>query len=368
VHLTRKPISGLVTADNRAYQFTGPIEGLALVDFNSFTSLGERSELTLFSSMIDNEQLFGQASIELFLGGSGLKLRLYAGEGQNVPGGPLKTEDYVGTTQIIGGELSYPLIRERQQTLNISAYFDALQSLIDTDTNGPSTRLSYDSMRVLRAGADYVWYDLWAGADRGATNAASIQLSQGLHALGASANGSLDPARVGERTDFFKVKFDLSRTQTLLALWQQAALSLRGAVSGQYSPAILPPAEEYFMGGAHFNRGYYSGEVTGDSAMTGTVELLLDTPIPAPPPLPFNPTAQFYTFFDAGEAWNNQPGQENVTLRSTGLGVRFYPTGTPQFEFDLEGVKRLNLFPNGSGPGISALQGEAVYWMLLARF
>jgi len=370
VRLHRDAISGLVTLDNRAYWFTGPNEGLGVVDFNSFTSLGERTELSLLSSLHVGQQLFGQASTEVFLGDRGLKLKIYGGAGYNEPGGPLKSEDYFGFTTIFGAQLSYPVIRLRQQTLNVTANFDALQSSIDTSagSGAPSTRLSYDSMRVLRAGVDYAWYDMWAGGDRGATNAVAIKLSQGLHALGASPNGETDAPRTGERTDLFKIKFDLSRTQRLFGLWTDASLSLRGALSGQYSPDILPPAEEFFLGGPHFDRGYYAGEVTGDSALVGTVELLLDTTIITPAAPNVTSTAQFYTFFDAGQAWNNQPNQQNITLRSAGLGVRFYPNGTPKYEMDVEGVQRFTLFPNGSGPGVSALNGQAVYWMLLVRF
>ena len=368
--LTRKAVSALLSADNRAYQYTGPEEGLAVVDFNSFSEFGERTELAFFHSLDNSTQIFGQGSFETFLGGSGLKLRLYGGAGNDVPTGPLANQGYFGFTTIFGTQFSYPLIRERQQTLNISAYFDAIQSKIDTNTgpNNAAVPYSYDSLRILRLSADYVWFDTWAGDNHSATNAASLKLSQGLHALGATTTEGNEAARVGERTDLFKINFDLARTQALCNPWANATISLRGALSGQYSPDILPPSEEYFLGGAHFNRGYYAGQVTGDSAVTGTIELLLDTPLPAPGAIPFNPTAQFYLFYDAGQAWDNQPAQKNVTLRSVGIGIRFYPTGTAQYEFDLEGAQRLNLFPNGSGPSISALPGQAVYWQVLARF
>ncbi|MGC8468592.1 MAG: POTRA domain-containing protein, partial [Acetobacteraceae bacterium] len=44
----RSPVSGLITADNRAFQNTGPDEGLAVFDLNSFTSLGEKTEISLY--------------------------------------------------------------------------------------------------------------------------------------------------------------------------------------------------------------------------------------------------------------------------------------------------------------------------------
>jgi len=41
---------------------------------------------------------------------------------------------------------------------------------------------------------------------------------------------------------------------------------------------------------------------------------------------------------------------------------------TRYVEADFEGLARLNRFPNGSGAGVSALNGGAFYWRLLMRF
>lgn len=369
VQASRKVLSGLVLLDNRAYQYTGPAEGLLSVDVNSLTALGERTTFSFFHSF-DGTQIFGQASSEFFIGGSGLKFRLYGGAGNTIPTGPLSREGYFGFTTIFGGQLSYPLIRQRDMTLNLVANLDAIESSVDTDLgpNGSSARASYDSLRVLRAGADFAWLDLWAGETRSATNSAGVRVSQGLPALGASANGAADAGRAGERIDFTKAGFQASRTQALVSPWPSATVSLRLAAAGQVSDNVLPPAEKFYLGGPTFNRGYYAGQVTGDSALTATAELQLDTPVPLPGDWPFAATAQFYTFYDWGQAWQSRATDAGQTLRSVGLGVRFYPTGTSQYELDLEGVKRLALYPNGAGPGVSALIGTAFYWQALVRF
>ncbi|MBN8875839.1 MAG: ShlB/FhaC/HecB family hemolysin secretion/activation protein [Rhodospirillales bacterium] len=367
--VSRKIVSGLTLLDNRAYQFTGPNEGLVSVDVNSLTQWGERTTFAFFHSF-DQSQIFGQAASEMFLGGSGLKLRVYGGAGNTVPTGPLSVQGYFGFTTIFGGQLSYPLIRQRQQTLNLVAALDASENWVDENIgpDGAPARASFDSLRVLRAGADYAWLDDWAGESRSATNAATLRISQGLPLLGASANGAADAGRVGERIDFTKTSFELSRTQALFTPWTDAVVSLRTAAAGQYSANVLPPVEKFFLGGSRFNRGYYAGQVTGDSALTATAELQLDLPVSLGRDWPFAPTAQLYTFYDWGQTWESRSTDANHTLRSTGLGVRLYPTGTPQYEVDLEGVKRLTLYPNGSGPGVSALRGTAFYWQVLVRF
>ncbi len=228
--VSRAAFSGLATADNRAYSLTGPEQGLVVLDANSFTSLGEKTEVSLYGAARAT-QLFGQASSEFFVGGSGLKLRLYAGSGTADPSGELRAEGYHGVTTTAGVAALYPLIRARRQTLNLGAYFDILQS--DIDAAGQLA--SQDNLRVLRAGADYALQDLWAGGDRTALNGISLRVSRGLQGLGSSTNGQQvpPPGRQGEVVDFTKVSFEASRNQTLFSPWHGATVALQGLVAGQ---------------------------------------------------------------------------------------------------------------------------------------
>ncbi len=364
----RAAIGGLLTADNRGFRQAGPEELLATADFNSFTPFGERTELSLFHTF-NNTQIFGQASSEFFVGASGLRVRLYGGAGDTQPSGLFRAIGYDGTTTVFGGQVSYPLIRARAQTLNLIANFDALESAINADTgvNNANLRQSFDSLRVLRFGATYAREDNLLGAERGAVNAGSLRVSQGLPGLGASSTGSADLPRKGESVDFTKVDAEISRTQTLFQLWEQADIALVGILAGQFSNDVLPPAEQYFLGGTRFNRGYYAGQVTGDTALVGTLELQLNTPIALPKFVPqIEASAQFYGFYDYGETWQRQSADPNHTLNSVGTGVRLFLT--QYTEFDVEGVARLTRYPTGSGPDISALKGGAVYWRVLTRF
>ena len=102
----------------------------------------------------------------------------------------------------------------------------------------------------------------------------SARVSQGLPILGAATNPT---ARLGERTDFFKINFQVTRTQTLFVPWDGASVGLMGLVTGQWSDDILPPAEQFYLGGSQFTRGYYAGQVPGDKALAATVELQLNT-------------------------------------------------------------------------------------------
>ena len=365
--LSRRAVTGTLSADNRGFRQTGPEELLATADFNSFTSFGERTELSIFHTF-NNTETFGQASEEFFIGGSGLKAKFYGGDGKTIPSGSLRAIGYDGITRVFGAQLSYPWIRSRQQTLNLTLNFDGIESRVQTDTGtGLSlTRTTFDSLRVLSAGADYSLLDLLAGASRPANDLASLHVSQGLPIFGASPNGDASASILGERIDFTKVSGEADRTQALFAPFAGGNLAVRLGATGQYSPDTLPAAEKFYLGGPHFGRGFYYGQVTGDSALEATVEPLLDTALPSPAFLRLKLAAQFYAFYDWGETWEQSHLEQDHTLRSLGCGVRLY--GGERFEIDVEGDERLTRTPNGTPPAASRLKSTAVYWQAVAHF
>lgn len=359
-------VSGLFTADNRAFPLSGPEEGLLVLDLNSLTEFGERTEFSLYKTA-GGTQIFGQASEEFFAGDSGLKVRLYGGAGDSTPSGFLRANGYEGQTTVFGGSVSYPLIRSRQQTLNIAGYFDEIEDEIWTNNEaGVRARASKDTIGVLRVGANYAVQDLLAGGDRTATNAVTVRLSQGLPGFG-TGNGNPNPSRPGERVDFTKLEMQASRTQTLFEPWQNASVALEGLVAGQVTNRALPSVEKFFLGGSQYTRGFWSGEVTGDQALVWTAELQLNTGIDLTVfHRPINIAAQFYTFYDWGYAWQLVHTETNAHLSSEGIGVRL--NLTRYLELDLEGDIRNTRLPLGT-PGITKPEkADAFFWRVLARF
>jgi hemolysin activation/secretion protein len=360
----RSAVNGLYTSDNRAYPLTGPYQGLAVISLNSFTSLGERTELSLYHTY-NGTQIFGQASTEVFAGSSGLRIRLYGGAGNVTPSGFLQQLGYNGFTTVAGVQATYPLIRAREQTLNLIGSFDALDSSITTAGFGsPRSTASKDSLRVFRGGVDYALRDIWVGNTRPAINSALLRVSQGIAGLGATHN-TATPARLGEKVNFTKVAGEFSRNQALFQPWSGASVSLLGLVAGQGSGDILPPAEKFFLGGMRYTRGYYVGQVSGDSAIALTAELQLTTSAEVSM---FGHSLdigqQYYVFYDYGHAWQNLRTDPNKETKSFGLGARVQLTR--HVEVDLEGVRRLTR--NVDGANASELKEYAIYWRVLTRF
>ncbi|MGH7058014.1 MAG: ShlB/FhaC/HecB family hemolysin secretion/activation protein, partial [Acetobacteraceae bacterium] len=365
--VSRKPFSGLFTADNGAFPQTGPAEGLLVLDANSFTEFGEKTELSLYHTS-GNTENYGQAAFETFVGGSGLRVRLYYGYGPTNPSGDLRAIGYQGVTREFGAAATYPLILARQQTLNLQANFDAIDSEVrdDSGPEGSRVRASQDAIRAVRFGVDYARQDLVFGAPRPAIDTASVRLSLGLPFLG-TGNDNPQPGRIGEQTGFTKITGELTRTQTLFYPWRGASVAVLALLAGQWSPNVLPPVEKFYRGGMQFTRGFYSGEVTGDSAVAATVELQLNTALSFTAfGRPIDIGAQFYGFYDWGYAWQNQPLDQNARLASAGGGVRL--TLARNAEFDLEGLTRFTRTPLGSAANVAPLKADAVYWRILLRY
>jgi hemolysin activation/secretion protein len=362
--VSKQTFAGLVTSDNRSFQDTGPAEGLAVADVNSLTSLGDQTEFSLFhtSGGTDN---FGQASTSAFIGGSGLRIKLYGGTGRSQPGGVLREVNYHSTITVFGGELSYPLLLKRNQALTLNLRADAIANLIDAS----GTRSSTDNLRVIRFDGQYAFQDLWLGDQRDALNVINLQESNGLPILGSSPNGR--PAgvagRAGEAITFWKINGSASRIQTLFSPFNDATVALRLEAGGQYTTKVLPSEEEFYLGGSRFTRGYYSGEVTGDQAVYATAELQLNTGYTFSVfSRDVDLGVQYYGFYDFGETWSNLKTDLNHRIRSAGGGIRIGLTRN--LEVDGEAVYRLTTQLVPKNTGTAPLADTIFYWGVTARY
>lgn len=363
----RRAFSGYVNVDNRGSTFAGPWQGLVGVGANALTALGERTELLLFGAE-DSEQSFAQVNFEAFLGGSGLRLRGYAGGGESRPGSTLAAIGYLGETQVLGAGLVYPIIRSRPLSLFVSGQFDMFDSDVQTGIGGVRALASEDKVRTLRAGLEVQSLDQAIPFLPAGVSVASLRAHQGVSWLGATADGSPQASRTGSQFSFSKFTFDIQRNQPLFEITEGWLVSLQGIVGGQYSNDVLPQVEKFYLGGGRLNRGFYAGQVTGDNALGWGVELQLDTgfdlPVEALSPLGRRLGTQFYLFYDAGQTWENVATDRDRRLTSFGGGVRFNFGGPVQL--DIEAVRRGTLRPDGVAA--DPLREDALFVRTLFRF
>jgi hemolysin activation/secretion protein len=362
----RNLFSALAVIDNAASKTTGPDEGLFVIDGNSFTQFGEKTEVSLYHTS-GNTETFGQALEEFFVGSSGLRVRLYGGYGPTTPSAPFRDIGYYGTATVFGVGATYPVIRRREQTLDAIVSFDGVDTRITTlsGLNDAREPLSKDSVRALRLGASYGVQDTLLGDTRAAANTVVFRVSQGLPILGASSSPGSPGARAGEAVSFTKLGAEISRTQTLFEPWGGASVAAVGLVAGQWSGDILPSVEQLYLGGLRLNPGYYSGEVTGDSGVGIYGELQLNDRWAVPLfGEPLDVAAQPFVFGSWGQTWNNTRAQPNVHIASAGGGARL--SLAPNAELDVIAAARFTR--NINGGDVARLGADTVYWRLILRF
>lgn len=362
--VSKQTVAGVLTADNRGYENAGPAEGLLVTDVNSLTSLGDQTEFSLYHTSHSTDN-FGQVSESFFLGGSGLRLKVYGGSGRAQPGGELGAIHYLSQLVVFGGALSYPVLLRRAEALTVTGQFDAEQNSIYTD----GTLTSNDSLRVLRASGTYAWEDLWAGDTRDGLSLVQAQFSHGLPAFGASSNDRDAPpaGRANEKISFWRINGSIARTQTLFQPLPASTVALRLEAGGQVTSDILPSEEEFYLGGNRFTRGYYSGEVAGDKAAYFTTELQFNTGHDFTVlNHDFALGAQFYSFYDWGETWENAVTDQSYRIASYGGGVRLGLTRN--LEFDSEITRRLVTQLQPASTGVPPLSDTIYYWGVTAHF
>nr|WP_246602567.1 ShlB/FhaC/HecB family hemolysin secretion/activation protein [Falsiroseomonas tokyonensis] len=365
VQLEREPISGFASLDNRGNTATGAWQGLLVGQLNAFTRFGERSELAVFQSD-QHGQTFGQFSQEVFLGGSGLRLRGFAGAGRAAPGGALAALGYAGKTRVAGLSLAQPLIRSRPRNLTLTAQLDAFESLVRLrrGDGAPRERFSRDAVRALRLGLEGEARDALLGfAPAAAVSTASLRLHRGLEVFGASDGSHGTSARFGSDFGFARLVAEASRLQPLFQPAEGWMLSLYGAGAVQWADDALPPAEKFYLGGNRLGRGFHSGQLAGDRAIAGSLEIRADTHLSLP--WSGDPRGvQFYLFHDEARATDNGSDVGARRLASWGGGVRLQLSEQAQIEF--EGLRRITRQPDGAG--LRALDEGAVFTRLLIRF
>lgn len=263
-----------------------------------------------------------------------------AGYTRSQPGFDLEPQEIESRAINAGVSVMYKAIRQRQENLSFKFGLDGRNSdstILDTD-------LTTDRIRALRLGATYDKVDSWYGY-----NIASVTLSRGLDTLGASSEDDINLSRSGAYPDFTKLEVSYTRLQGINTDWS-ALLS----ISGQKASGSLFSSEEFGFGGQNLGRAYDPSEISGDDGIAAGIELRYQS-LPSWQNINFYP----YAFYDIGQVWNLNDGQEDtISAASTGLGVRFQHdsgiTATLQFSQPLTKEVSTPLYgSNGGNPQIA---------------
>ncbi len=271
VAVLREPYAVDLTLQNLASEATGRFGGQVRAQAFGLTGMGDVTSLSYYATSDFSEQHILQASHEFRPGSEGLIIGgqfTYAWTRPDVAGLPANIS-LDARTLYASVFARYPLQRSLSRNVWLSGGLDLVNQ--NVDFIGPLTR---DRIRVGWGRLDVDAIDTAHVQPRWRV-ASSLELRQGLSILNAtkSCTGAACAAQVPTS------RFDGSAKATVVR-WQGeferalgSKVSVLFAPRGQYAFKPLFSFEEFSAGNFTVGRGYDPGELIGDSAVGGALEL-----------------------------------------------------------------------------------------------
>lgn len=298
-----KPVNASIRLDNYGSRYAGPWQAAPQLQLNGIVGNYDKTIISMLSTFPYREvHYIGFQHVEPITLRTSANFSVSAS--RSAPSYTLTPLDLRsnGLNLLMG--LRHQIMRSRSENLSFSATLGAHDFVTDI----LASKLHRDRIRVARISATYDLIDRLGGI-----NLASMTISKGFRALGASPAGSPDLSRAEGRPDFSKLECTVSRLQPL-----GFDLGLYALATGQYANTPLLAFEEFGYGGSSMGRAYNPSEITGDRGVSASAELRYYG-IPAIADIV---TAQPYAFYDIGKVWNLDNGGEIISAASAGFGIR----------------------------------------------
>lgn len=321
-----------VNFQNFASRSVGRFGGLLRGEVYDLTGLGDRTSVSVYSTLEFTEQQTFQIGHDFAVGSQGLRLGGQFTFSQSSPDINLANVDLESETVLATFFASYPLKRSRTSNIYLDSGFD----LVDQDVTFNDIPLTQDRVRTvfLRASGD--WTDKASIQRLGGYSPYepnvqirwSAELRKGLDVFSLSPDcrstpaacigpGIVPPSRVEADPDplLLRGSFGVDyRPDPLLTFSLDSIM--------QFSEDPLPAFEEFAAGSFSVGRGYDPGVVLGDSGIGVTFETRYGSLAPeGPEEVAYQP----YVFTDVAWAWNEDPSRVPSNpdrLWSAGMGMR----------------------------------------------
>jgi hemolysin activation/secretion protein len=296
------------TLNNRGTRYVGPWQGAVTGVYHGAISRFDTVTLQGMSGT-DNQELFGfLAGYELPLNASGTTLNIEVNRAWSEPGYTLRTFDLESLNQRISLGVVQPLKRTRARNLKLEGTLNARYNTTKFD----GTLLSEDDYRSVEASLEYDTSDA-----RGGVTLFNFGMAQGLDLFGAKESGSALLTRTDGKSDFTKLTFYTSRSQSIAS-----ETAIFAAFNGQYALSQLLSAEEFGFGGATFGRAYDASELTGDHGAAIMFELRQNADMQGSRVIS---SAQLFAAYDLGAIWNidHDSKGDRKTASSASIGLRY---------------------------------------------
>ena len=253
-----RPVSGSIDADNAGNRYTGENRIGATVNFNNLAGHGDVASFCVLTSgqglnyaRASYQMQFGKATAGVAYSWLNYKL-----------GKEFAYLHANGTARIASVFARYPLIRSRNNNLNVQLAYDdkTFQDKIDLFQTVTDKKAHVLMTSLYGDHRDSLW--------GGGGTAYSLTWSSGDIDIQTPAARDLDAATARSNGHFDKLGFSAMRLQNVTQ-----TVSLYAGINGQIASKNLDISEKMELGGMNAVRAYPEGEAYGDEGYVLTLEV-----------------------------------------------------------------------------------------------
>lgn len=349
-------LSGSIDLDNTGNRAPGEYRARARLDLNNPGGIGDRIAITAlgaFEDSLNPNTRYGKIAYSLPVGYSGLHLGASFAALDYTLGANFEAAEAEGRSTIYSVFASYPLIRQRQHNLIITATYDHKQF------HDQASRVTTSNKRINAAtlGVNGNIFDSFL--DGGLTYL-GINLVMGRLDLGRW-QPDLDTDQASARTngEYKKVTLNLYRLQRLA---EKTSLSL--SLTHQRAFNNLDSSEDFSLGGAFGVRAYPANEAAGDEGTLFTVELQHK----------LTQDITLFGFYDHGrittnhKEWTTTIIPNSYSLEGIGCGIAYIKAGDFSIKAAMAGRLGNNPGRDPSGNDSDGAKREPRIWVLASKY
>lgn len=300
--------NGYVVVDNYGSRYTGKDRLMIGMDINSPFAIGDKISIFGLSSSATNLKN-GKISYEAPLSSNGLEGELSYSQTNYSLAKEYDNLDATGTSKTVEAKLSYPLIKTRNESLNVYNSFlskdlkDRVQSVNDvTKKDSKSVKIGLDYSK------DYMVFT------KNTNSSINTYLTYGRLSFDDPADKTTDEAGANTNGNYSKINIDLTHN---VAFTNQLALESSLQLQYALGNKNLDGSEDFSIGGSNGVKLYPDGELSAENGYLFSTELKYQLP-------QLNSlNTTIGVFYDRGRAFmaNNTTSFESKSLQDAGIGL-----------------------------------------------
>ena len=262
--------------DNHGTEFTGKRRIYGDFTWNNPSGVGDMAKVALLQQYQPRNSFFGSVEYERPVLTPGMTVGARYSNNPFDVGGPLRGIGIGGQSKTLDVWTRGSMLRSREENV----YGEIGWTRAEATSSINSTDIQEDQVSKLTGEISYDNIDTHSGALNFASFGVDVGLGNNLggHGKGKAAKQIVPPSRVTDTgkfatNDFVKVHGNYSRLQTLT---DTQTLLVR--LEGQQSNSLLPPIEQFSIGGPTSVRGYPVSEHLVDTGAFASFEWTLNVP------------------------------------------------------------------------------------------